>query len=174
MAVFVTQIGEGFAGEGAHAAHLNTVLGVKGGPVEAAWAGALARPVAGHVPFVAVLRPGLPVKPLTLFVNKGTIAGSAHAEMTWGPAQAGVAQGVAEAVAGGVIERAGIDDLLLIAAVWVDPAATDAELVFANNARATRDALHAGREGLPRLDEILSARGEPFNPFFRRRAAPRP
>ena len=34
MAGFVTQIGEAFVGEGAEAAHLNTVLGERGGPVE--------------------------------------------------------------------------------------------------------------------------------------------
>ena len=33
-----TLIGEGFAGSGPDAAHLNTVLGRKGGPVETAWA----------------------------------------------------------------------------------------------------------------------------------------
>ena len=65
-----TQVGEGFAGTGADVAHVNTVLGRKGGPVETAWAVALATPRPGHLPFVAVLQPGLPVKPMTLFVNK--------------------------------------------------------------------------------------------------------
>ena len=55
MGAFVTQIGESFVGDGPHAAHLNTVLGSKGGPVETAWAGALAHPTQGHTPFVAVL-----------------------------------------------------------------------------------------------------------------------
>ena len=45
-------IGEAFVGEGANAAHTNIVLGRRGGPVEAAWATALATPSAGHVPFV--------------------------------------------------------------------------------------------------------------------------
>ena len=38
-------IGEGFAGEGANAAHVNTVLGETSGPVGVAWATALATPV---------------------------------------------------------------------------------------------------------------------------------
>ena len=58
-----TLMGEGFAGSGPSAAHVNTVLGRKGGPVETAWATALATPRQGHIPFVAVLRPNMPVKP---------------------------------------------------------------------------------------------------------------
>jgi 5,6,7,8-tetrahydromethanopterin hydro-lyase len=166
MPSFVTQFGESFVGEGANAAHVNTVLGAKGGPVETAWASALAQPTQGHVPFVTVLRPGLPVKPFTLFVNKASISGPAHASMTWGPAQAGVAKGVADAVADGVIEAEAVDELLIIAAVWIDPDADDAEAVFTHNARATLEALTAGTKCLPAIDDVLSARGEPFNPFF--------
>ena len=91
---FVTQIGEAFVGTGAEAAHLNTVLGAKGGPVETAWVTALATPREGHVAFLTTVRPGIPAKPMTLFVNKATLAGDAHATMTWGPAEAGVASGV--------------------------------------------------------------------------------
>ncbi len=163
---FETQFGESFVGDGVNAAHINTVLGSKGGPVEVAWASALARPTQGHIPFVTVLRPGLPVKPFTLFVNKACIAGERHAELTWGPAQAGVATGVAEAVAGGIVEASAVDALLLIAAVWVNPAADDAQAVYANNASATYEALRAGRDRHPLLDDMLSARHAPFNPFF--------
>lgn len=166
MARFVTQFGESFVGEGADAAHLNTVLGLRGGPVETAWVTALATPRQGHAAFVTLLRPGLPVKPFTLFVNKAFLAGQAHADMTWGPAQAGVAKGVAEAVAAGVIDRARVDDLLLVAAVWVDPRASDRELVFANNAVATLEALRAGRDRRPAVDDVLAVRSSPFNPFF--------
>jgi 5,6,7,8-tetrahydromethanopterin hydro-lyase len=167
MVVLATQIGESFVGEGPNAAHLNTVLGGRGGPVETAWASALAHPTRGHTPFVAVLRPGLPVKPFTLFVNKASLAGDRHAEMTWGPAQAGVAKGVADAVGEGIIAAAAVDDLLLIAAVWVDPRAADAQLVFTNNAHATLEALRAGRDRLPCIDEVLAVRQAPFNPFFK-------
>ena len=71
------------------------------------------------------------------------------------------------AVDEGVIERALIDDLVLIAAVWVAPEAADAELVFENNLRATRLALEAGANRSPGLDEALAASLAPFNPFFR-------
>jgi 5,6,7,8-tetrahydromethanopterin hydro-lyase len=160
------QIGESFVGEGAEAAHVNTVLGDRDGPVGTAWATALATPGSGHTPFVTVLRPGLPVKPLTLFVNKATVAGANHSELTWGAAQAGVAGGVADAVSEGIVSTADVDRLLLIAAVWVNPAAKDAEKVYANNRAATRQALRSGAEGLPLIADVLGAAAAPANPFY--------
>jgi 5,6,7,8-tetrahydromethanopterin hydro-lyase len=160
------EIGEAFEGSGAEAAHVNTVLGPREGPVGAAWASALAAPSAGHAPFVCVLRPGLPAKPFTLFVNKAALAGERHAALTWGAAQAGVAGGVADAVAAGAVSREAAEGSVLIAAVWVDPAATDAEAVYRNNRAATRRALEAGRRREPSLDAVLAAREAPENPFY--------
>jgi len=159
-------IGEAFVGDGAEAAHVNTVLGRRDGPVGTAWATALATPSAGHAPFVAVVRPGLPTKPLTLFVNKAAIASDAHGTLTWGAAQAGVAAGVADAVAGWGLDDAALDALVLIAAVWVDPAAAAPGLVYRNNRQATAEALHAGRAGWPELADVLDAAERPENPFF--------
>ena len=160
------QIGESYIGEDGEAAHVNTVLGDRDGPVGTAWATALATPRPGHTPFVAVLVPGTPVKPLTLFVNKATIDGPEHGTLTWGAAQAGVAAGVADAVSEGIIAEAEAEQMLLIAAVWVNPAARDAGLVYANNRTATRAALRAGAAGLPPLAEALDAREHPANPFY--------
>ena len=158
------QLGESFVGEGANAAHVNTVLGPRDGPVGAAWATALATPTDGHAPFVVVLHPGLPVKPFTLLVNKARIQSETHAHMTWGAAQAGVASGVAEAVAQEIVYD--IEDVL-IAAVWVDPAADDADAVFVNNEQATLAALAMGQQSLPTQTDIEERRGEVWNPFFR-------
>ena len=58
------------------------------------------------------------------------------------------------------------DALALIAAVWVDPAARDAEAVYRNNRAATAAALAAGRRCEPALAEALAARARPENPFF--------
>ncbi|GAA2266601.1 formaldehyde-activating enzyme [Nonomuraea roseoviolacea subsp. roseoviolacea] len=155
----MTRIGESFVGEGAEAAHVNTVLGEREGPVGTAWATALATPSQGHTPFVAVLRPGLPVRPLTLFVNKAAITDDGHGTLTWGAAQAGVAAGVADALAEGAVD----EDQVLIAAVWVNPAAEDADAVYANNRAATRNALV---DAPPARDEVLAARHSPANPFY--------
>ncbi len=160
-------IGEAFVGEGASAAHVNVVLGKREGAVGTAWANAIASPSAGHAPFMAVLQPGLPVKPLTLFVNKATIDGERHGKLTYGAAQAGVAGGVADAVAEGTVSRDEVDGLLIIAAIWVNPAAEDEQAVYRNNRDAMRAALNAAVQQIPKVDEILDARDVPENPYFK-------
>ena len=78
-----------------------------------------------------------------------------------------MAAGVMEAVAQGIIDRTSVDDLLLIAAVWVDPDASIEDLVYENNRNATRLALLAGVDHAPSLEDALGAADRPFNAFFR-------
>jgi 5,6,7,8-tetrahydromethanopterin hydro-lyase len=160
------QIGECFEGDGVNAAHLNTVLGARDGAAGVAWATALGSPSAGHVPFVAVLRPSLPVKPLTLLVSKAAPAGAGHGALIWGPAQAGVAGGVADAVAEGVITAEQAETHVVIAAVWVNPDADDPDAVYRHNREATLTALRNGARGRPDLDNVLAARDAVSNPFY--------
>ena len=160
------QIGESFVGEGVNAAHVNTVFGDRDGPAGTAWATALASPSSGHVPFVAVLRPSLPVKPLTLFVTKAAPANDGHGVHIWGPAQAGVAGGVADAVAEGVVGATEADTHVVIAAVWVNPGADDADAIYRHNRTATYQALRNGAQQLPGLDAVLEARSRVSNPFY--------
>jgi 5,6,7,8-tetrahydromethanopterin hydro-lyase len=169
MSASTMLVGEGFAGSGAHVAHVNVVLGGRDGPVATAWATALATPRAGHIPFVCVARPGVPVEPPTLFVNKAPLAGPLHEQLTWGAAQAGVAGGVADwlRAAGWTLARAATH--LVIAAVWVDPAATDAELVYAGNRAATAAALAATQPTQQTFAAFISAAADPGNPYFRPR-----
>ncbi|MFE6938807.1 formaldehyde-activating enzyme [Streptomyces chartreusis] len=160
-------IGESFVGEGADAAHTNIVIGRKGGPVETAWATALATPSAGHVPFMTVVRPSVPVKPLTLFVAKAAAEGELHQRATWGAAQAGLAQGVADAVDDGLIPAEEADDLLIIAAVWVNPAVGDLDVSFRNQRAAAYGALRAAVTGTPTVFDVQAAAKEgPANPFY--------
>jgi formaldehyde-activating enzyme len=70
-------------------------------------------------------------------------------------------------VAAGTISQGEVEELALIAAVWVDWAASDEEEVYANNIRATKGALASAAEGRPRLEELIAIASEPLNPFFR-------
>ncbi|RFA07561.1 formaldehyde-activating enzyme [Subtercola boreus] len=160
------QLGESFVGDGVNAAHVNTVFGDREGPAGVAWATALATPSAGHVPFVTVLRPSLPVKPLTLFVTKSAPASDEHGLLIWGPAQAGIAAGVAEALADGIVSREQADSHVIIAAVWVNPGADDAEQVYENNRLSVRTALENGVRLLPSTDDVIAARDAASNPFY--------
>ena len=159
-------IGEGFVGDGANAAHINTVMGKRSGPVGTAWVTALATPRAGHVPFVAVASPGTPIAPFTLFVNKAAIENDRHGTLTWGAAQAGIAAGVGEAIRAGHVPT-NVDEYVLIAAVWVNPAADDEEAVFSNNRDATAAALAMAQVGGPTIDQAMTAMLNPSNSYFR-------
>jgi 5,6,7,8-tetrahydromethanopterin hydro-lyase len=163
------QIGEGSEGSGVSVAHVNTILGDRNGPVAGAWASALSTPRDGHAPFVCVARPGMPVKPVTVFVNKAALASEEHAGLTWGAAQAGVAAGIVDSVRDGVIPADQADAAVLITMVWVDPEATAVhqDAIFANNQVATLAALVNGATGRPGAYEMLADSGGFWNPFYK-------
>jgi 5,6,7,8-tetrahydromethanopterin hydro-lyase len=159
-------IGESFVGSGPNAAHINVVLGSRNGPVGTAWAGALSSPTAGHLPYLVVLQPGVPVKPMTVFVNKAALSGTNHENMTWGPAQAGVAKGVQETLLEGILPIEAENEWCVIVAVWVNPSASDAEEVFENNYQAAKGAVIAAMRNEPTLEVVREAAKNPHNPFF--------
>jgi len=167
-AVPLMQIGDGFEGSGPSAAHVNTVLGDRNGPAGIAWATALATPTDKHAPFVVVANPGMPVRPNTLLVNKATLVSEEHGLLHWGPAQAGVAAGVIEAVAAGILPADIADRCVLIAAVWVDPtaSASHVDVIFSNNRVATIAALSAGAANRPSAVDVLGDPGGVWNPFY--------
>ncbi len=138
---FDGRIGEAWAGEAPNGSHINVVLGRRGSPTAAAIVGALASPRPGHLPFLACLELGVAIRPRTVVVNKSTIEGDPHGRITWGAAQLGIAQGVMDAVAEGLIDPADADELVLLVPVWVDPAAEDETAVRVANRTAVRDAI---------------------------------
>lgn len=56
---------------------------------------------------------------------------------------------------------------VLIGESFVGDGAEDAGLVYANNWAVTKAAMHAAARSLPDLTEVLAARAEPSNPFYR-------
>lgn len=159
-----TLIGESFAGSGPNAAHTNIVLGRKGGPVETAWVTALASPSAGYAPFVAVLAPNVPIAPRTLFVNKAAITGELHGNATWGAAQAGLAAGITDALGEGLIPGEELENLLIVAAIWVNPQVDDLDDAFRNQREAALGAVRAALAGCPSPAELAAT---PIaNPFY--------
>jgi 5,6,7,8-tetrahydromethanopterin hydro-lyase len=140
-------IGEGFEGPGVNLAHINVLVGPRNGPAGQAFATALSTPSTGHAPFVVIARPGIPTKPLTLYVNKAQIDGDFHGNATWGASQAGIAKAV-------------------VSANWVNPKTDDLDAVFENNYRACKNAILAAMKGLPHRDEVFAAAREVSNPFY--------
>jgi 5,6,7,8-tetrahydromethanopterin hydro-lyase len=135
-------IGEAWSGEVPNGSHINLVLARRGSPTAAAAAAVLASPRPGHLPILACLKgAGTPVRPATIVVNKVTIEGDGLERMTWGAAQLGIAQGVLDAVAEGLLDAEETGDVVLLVAVWVDPDAHDETAVRTANREATRAAI---------------------------------
>jgi 4-hydroxy-tetrahydrodipicolinate synthase len=162
---FHLRVGEALAGKEAEVAHIDLVIGKKTGPVGEAYARAKATPTAGHEPLVAILEPNLAVKPLTLIVPTVTIKGMRQASMIYGPAQAGVAKAVADSLGDGIIPEAAVDDLIIIANVFVHPSAVNRHRVYINNYKAMRHAIRKAIEGRPTVKEIVANKEKSKHPF---------
>ncbi len=164
------RIGEGWSGVAPNGSHVNIVLARRGSPTAATALSMLAQPAPGHTPVLVCVGPTQaeyePVWPPTLMMNKATALDDRHQTMTWGPAQLGIAQGVLDAVADGLIEPSG--DLVVLVAVWVDPAAEDETAVRLANRAATRKALGVCVEGRdPAAAQALVERRDSLrNPFY--------
>ena len=164
------RIGEGWSGVAPNGSHVNVVLARRGSPTAAAALGMFAHPSPGHTPVLVCVGPTQqeyePVWPPTLMMNKATALEERHQTITWGAAQLGIGQGVLDAVADGLIEATG--DLLVLVAVWVDPAATDETALRHANRAATRKAIGMCVEGRdPAAAAALVERRDGLrNPFY--------
>jgi 5,6,7,8-tetrahydromethanopterin hydro-lyase len=158
---------EAWAGTGANAAHLNLAIGLKGGPIEQAFLTAMAMPRPGIIPFFTVLQPNWPVKPYTLFVNKADLRPGEHSRLSWGPAQAGIAEGILTAVQRHIILPERVDDYLAIVSVWVDWNADSDEEVYQNNRDAALSAMERAFGGQPGIEDLLARLGHADNPFLK-------
>jgi 4-hydroxy-tetrahydrodipicolinate synthase len=162
---FKLRVGEGLAGQGAEVAHIDLLVGTKDGPVAQAFARAKAAPTPGHEPLLAILEPNLSVKPDTLIVPTVTITGMRQASMVFGPAQAAVAKAVIDSVADGTIPKSAVEELVMIANVFVHPTAIDRQRVYINNYKAMRHAIRKTVEGRPNIDELMANKDRSKHPF---------
>src|SRR5262249_4032244 len=138
------RIGDGFAGEPPNSSHVNLVLAARGGVTAAALLTAFATPSPGHTPILVSAGTGElrgPVWPPTVMMNKATTTTEQHERLTFGAAQLGIAQGVLDAVADGVLEAD--QQTLLFAAIYVPPQAQDETAMRVSTRIATRRAIQA-------------------------------
>jgi len=162
---FKLRIGEALAGKDSEVAHIDLLIGEKNGPLGEAYAKAKAAPSPGHEPLLAILEPNLAVKPATVIIPTVTIHSMRQASMVYGPAQTAVAKAVADSVADGTLPKAAVDDLMIIASVFVHPSAVDRQRVYINNYKAMRHAIRKAVEGRPTVDEILENKERSKHPF---------
>jgi bifunctional enzyme Fae/Hps len=163
---FTYLIGEALAGEGSEVAHVDLIIGDKDGPVGKAFANGLSTLSAGHTPLLAVIRPNLPPKPHTLLVPKVTVKNLEQAGKIFGPAQAAVAKGVADAVEEGVIPKDKLDDWVIIVSVFLHPEAKDYRKIYQYNYGATKLALKRALDKYPPLEKIIYDKDRATHPIM--------
>lgn len=149
------QIGEALMGQGAELAHVDLMIGDKGGPVGQAFANGLTQLSAGHTPLLSVIRPNLPPKPSTLIIPKVTVKNMDQASRIFGPAQSAVAKAVADSVEEGVISKDQAEELVIVASVFIHPDAQDYNKIYRYNYGATKLAIKRALEGFPDIDTVL-------------------
>lgn len=159
-------IGEGFEGNGVNASHINIMIGPRSGVVGQAFSSSLASPSQGHCPFMVVIKPNVPAKPMTLYVNKAEISGELHGNATWGASQAAIAKAVTEALLDGTLPPEAEDNWCIVTANWVNPGCNDIDEVYHNNYRACRQAIRAAMGKLPQRSQISDALPQLGNPFY--------
>lgn len=148
-------IGEALIGTGDNLAHLDLIIGSKDGPVGISFANALSTPSKGHGGLLGAIRPNLLAKPISLIVPKVTIADLEDANKIFGPAQAAVAKGIADAVEEGLIPLNKVDEWLIIVSVFIHPAAKDYRKIYQYNYGATKLAIQRALKGYPPIEKIF-------------------
>lgn len=164
------RVGEGWGGLSPNGAHLNVVLARRGSPTAAAAVSMLAHPTPGHAPVLVCVGPDQPsyepVWPPTLMMNKATALDEHLQTFTWGAAQLGIAQGVLDAVADGLIEAT--HELIVLVAVWIDASATDENAVRESARAGTHKAIATCVNGRDPADarRLVDERDSLLNPFY--------
>jgi len=148
-------IGEALIGEAPNIAHIDLIVGSKNGPVGISFANALSTPSKGHGGLLAAIRPNLLSKPVSLIVPKVTVSKMEDANKIFGPAQAAVAKGIADAVEEGLIPMNKLDDWVIIASVFIHPEATDYRKIYQYNYGATKLAIQRALKNYPPIEKIF-------------------
>jgi 5,6,7,8-tetrahydromethanopterin hydro-lyase len=158
-------VGEALVGDGNEVAHIDLLIGSKDGPVGEAFANALINQKEGHTNLLAVVAPNLPAKPDTIMANKVTLKGANQVMHMFGPAQAGVARGVVDAVSEGIIPQDQVEDLCIIVGVFIHWDAADDKKIFDWNREATKTSIARAMRAEPTAQQVVDGATDARHPF---------
>ncbi|RPH82707.1 MAG: aldehyde-activating protein, partial [Planctomycetaceae bacterium] len=116
--------------------------------------------VKGHTRVFAILNSDVQVKPATLMVSKVTVSNSRYTNILMGTVQAGIANGVLDAVRAGIIDKSKANELGIIYSVWLDPSVStldkiDHAALFEIHREATVKVLRKAMANEPSIDWLL-------------------
>ena len=153
-------VGEGFAGPPfSEVAHIDLLLGWKDGPVGRALERARNEPRPGHE--LAMISE----RPLTMLVPTVTVRTAKARQLVYEEAASGVNLALEHAIESHNLPAALLDDICLIANVFVHPAASIRQRVKINNYKAMRGAIRRALEGRPTLEELVAEKEAARHPF---------
>ena len=164
------RIGEGWGGLSPNGVHVNVVLAKRASPTAAAALSMYAHPSPGHTPVLCCIGPSQPeyepVWPPTLMMNKATALSERAQTLTWGAGQLGIAQGVLDSVADGLLEATG--EILVLVSVWLDETADDETAVRTSARLAVRKAIGVSVDGRDpdAAARLVAERDTLTNPFY--------
>ena len=148
-------VGEALIGDGAEIAHIDLLMGDKEGPIGTAFANAISQLSAGHTPLLAVVRPNLLTKPVTLVIPKVTLRDMAQVNEMFGPVQAAIAKAVADCVEEGVFGSIDLEKVVILASVFVHPDAKDYNRLYRFNYGATKLAINRALASFPDVKTLV-------------------
>ncbi len=153
-------VGEGFAGPPfSEVAHIDLLLGWKTGPVGKAIERARNEPRPGHELVV------INERPLTMLVPTVTVRTAKARQLVYQEAASGVNLALDHAITRRNLPEEILDDICLIANVFVHPAASIRQRVKINNYKAMRGAIRKALEGRPSLRELVAEKEAARHPF---------
>lgn len=134
-------------------------IGELNGPVGQAMANLMGQ-TAGFSRFFCLVDGGRQVKPVTLMVPKVHLKKMIDVQIFGGPVQAGIADGVLDAVQSGLISKDKAEEIGIICMVWIDPrlstmADADFNEIYRNNRSAMKEAIEKALKGKPTVKELL-------------------
>jgi 4-hydroxy-tetrahydrodipicolinate synthase len=153
-------VGEGFAGPPfSEIAHIDLLLGLKEGPVGKAIGRALGEPRPGHELKI------INERPRTMLVPTVTIRTEKASRLVYEDAAAGVNLAIEHSIRQGFLPEGLLDQICLIANVFVHPAAAIRRRIKINNYKAMRGAIRKAIERRPTLEELLNEKEAARHPF---------
>jgi 4-hydroxy-tetrahydrodipicolinate synthase len=157
---FTLRVGEGFSGPPFfEIAHIDLLLGVREGPVGRAIVRALDEPRPSHELRIINQRPH------TLLVPTVTVRTKKQAGHVYDDAARGINLAIEASIGDGSLPQGALDDLAMIANVFVHPAAANRKRIEFNNYKAMRAAIRKAIEGRPTLEELLNEKEAARHPF---------
>lgn len=158
-------VGESLAGEGNEVAHIDLIIGPRGGAAEEAFCRTLTDQKQGVNGLLAVVAPNLMTKPATVMFNKVTIKGAKQAVQMFGPAQRGVAMAVMDCVADGTIPQAEADDVFICVGVFIHWMAEDDAKIQQYNYDAVKQSIQRAVAREPKVADVVKQYKTSSHPF---------